>query len=31
MCACRCGIKVHLRDGGIRFIEGNPNHPVNHA
>jgi anaerobic selenocysteine-containing dehydrogenase len=31
MCACRCGIKVHLRDGGIRFIEGNPNHPVNHG
>ncbi|HEX3863703.1 MAG TPA: molybdopterin oxidoreductase family protein [Stellaceae bacterium] len=29
MCACRCGIKVHLKDGGIRFIEGNPNHPVN--
>ena len=29
MCACRCGIKVHLRDGGIRFIEGNPKHPVN--
>ena len=29
MCACRCGIKVHLRDGGVRFIEGNPNHPVN--
>ncbi len=29
MCACRCGIKVHLRDGAIRFIEGNPDHPVN--
>ena len=29
MCACRCGIKVHLKDGGIRFIEGNPDHPVN--
>src|SRR3954451_13914558 len=29
MCACRCGIKVHLRDGSIRFIEGNPKHPVN--
>ena len=24
MCACRCGIKVHLKDGGIRYIEGNP-------
>src|ERR1700731_3856903 len=31
MCACRCGIKGRLRDGGIRFIEGNPNHPVNHG
>lgn len=29
MCACRCGIKVHLKNGGIRYIEGNPNHPVN--
>jgi anaerobic selenocysteine-containing dehydrogenase len=29
MCACRCGINVHLRDGRIRYIEGNPAHPVN--
>ena len=29
MCACRCGIRVHLRDGALRYIEGNPNHPVN--
>ena len=29
MCACRCGIKVHLRDGAVRFIEGNPEHPLN--
>ena len=29
MCACRCGIKVYLRDGKIRYIEGNRNHPVN--
>ena len=29
MCACRCGIKVHLKDGGIRYIEGNKKHPVN--
>jgi anaerobic selenocysteine-containing dehydrogenase len=29
MCAGRCGIKVHLRDGGIRYIEGNRAHPVN--
>jgi anaerobic selenocysteine-containing dehydrogenase len=29
MCACRCGIKVSLRDGSIRYIEGNRRHPVN--
>ena len=29
MCACRCGIKVHLRDGQVRFIQGNPDHPLN--
>ncbi|MEZ5811174.1 MAG: molybdopterin oxidoreductase family protein [Rhizobiaceae bacterium] len=34
MCACRCGINVHLRatpDGSrkIRYIEGNRDHPVN--
>jgi len=29
MCACRCGIKVHLKDGQIRYIEGNRDHPVN--
>ncbi len=29
MCACRCGIRVHLRDGQLRYIEGNPDHPVN--
>jgi anaerobic selenocysteine-containing dehydrogenase len=29
MCACRCGIKVNLKDGGIRYIEGNRRHPVN--
>jgi anaerobic selenocysteine-containing dehydrogenase len=23
MCACRCGIKVHLKDGKVRYIEGN--------
>jgi anaerobic selenocysteine-containing dehydrogenase len=31
MCACRCGIHVHVRDGEVRFIEGNPNHPLNHG
>jgi anaerobic selenocysteine-containing dehydrogenase len=29
MCACRCGILVHLKDGQVRYIEGNPDHPVN--
>ena len=29
MCACRCGIRVHLRDGAIRYIDGNPAHPLN--
>ncbi|MDY7547705.1 molybdopterin oxidoreductase family protein [Glaciimonas sp. CA11.2] len=29
MCACRCGIRVHLRDGNIRYIDGNPEHPLN--
>ncbi len=29
MCACRCGIKVHVRDGEVRYIEGNPEHPLN--
>ncbi len=29
MCACRCGINVHLKDGAIRYIEGNRDHPVN--
>jgi len=29
MCACRCGIRVHLQNGQLRYIEGNPDHPVN--
>jgi len=29
MCACRCGIRVTLKDGEIRYIEGNPDHPLN--
>ena len=29
MCACRCGIKVTMEGEEIRFIQGNPNHPVN--
>ncbi|SMY06704.1 molybdopterin oxidoreductase family protein [Flavimaricola marinus] len=29
MCACRCGINVHLKDGKVAYIEGNRDHPVN--
>jgi len=29
MCACRCGITVTLKDGEVRYIEGNPEHPLN--
>jgi len=29
MCACRCGIRVTLKDGEVRYIEGNPDHPIN--
>jgi anaerobic selenocysteine-containing dehydrogenase len=34
MCACRCGINVHMRKGAngtpkIRYIEGNRDHPIN--
>ena len=33
MCACRCGIRVHLREGEngpeVRYIDGNPEHPIN--
>ncbi|MFT5451156.1 MAG: anaerobic selenocysteine-containing dehydrogenase, partial [Enterobacterales bacterium] len=29
MCACRCGINVHFKNNEIRYIEGNPDHPVN--
>ena len=29
MCACRCGIKVTMEGNEIRFIQGNPDHPVN--
>ena len=29
MCACRCGIKVYLKNGKVRYIEGNRDHPVN--
>ena len=33
MCACRCGIRVHLAKGEngpeVRYIDGNPAHPLN--
>ena len=29
MCACRCGINVHMKGDDIRYIEGNRDHPVN--
>ena len=29
MCACRCGIRAHLRDGELVYIDGNPDHPLN--
>ncbi len=29
MCACRCGIRVYVQDGRIRYIDGNPDHPIN--
>ncbi|MBZ8132042.1 molybdopterin oxidoreductase family protein [Afifella sp. IM 167] len=29
MCACRCGIDVHLVGGEVRYIQGNRDHPVN--
>ncbi len=29
MCACKCGIKVTIEDGKLRFIQGNQDSPVN--
>ncbi|MGI9294669.1 MAG: molybdopterin-dependent oxidoreductase, partial [Pseudomonadales bacterium] len=29
MCACRCGIKVTVEGNQVRFIQGNPDHPIN--
>ena len=29
MCACRCGIDVHLKDGRVTYIDGNRDHPIN--
>ncbi|MBS4097837.1 MAG: molybdopterin oxidoreductase family protein [Sulfuricella sp.] len=29
MCACRCGVRVTLKNGEVRYIQGNPDHPLN--
>ena len=29
MCACRCGIDVHMKAGRVAYIDGNRDHPVN--
>ncbi|MDQ2067020.1 molybdopterin-dependent oxidoreductase [Xinfangfangia sp. CPCC 101601] len=29
MCACRCGINVHMKEGRVSYIEGNRDHPIN--
>ncbi|GAA4221457.1 anaerobic selenocysteine-containing dehydrogenase [Sagittula marina] len=29
MCACRCGINVHMKGGKVAYIEGNRDHPIN--
>ena len=29
MCACRCGINVHMKSGEVAYIEGNREHPIN--
>ncbi|HET9068052.1 MAG TPA: hypothetical protein VFN28_05375, partial [Amaricoccus sp.] len=29
MCACRCGIDVHMEKGRVKHIEGNRDLPVN--
>ena len=29
MCACRCGINVHMKSGKVAYIEGNRDHPIN--
>lgn len=29
MCSCRCGIKVTIENGRVRYIQGNPAHPTN--
>ncbi|MEQ8740498.1 MAG: molybdopterin-dependent oxidoreductase, partial [Hoeflea sp.] len=29
MCACRCGINVHMKGEKVHYIEGNRDHPIN--
>ncbi len=29
MCACRCGIDAHMKDGKVAYIDGNRDHPIN--
>ena len=29
MCACRCGIDVHIKNNRVAYIEGNRDHPIN--
>ncbi len=29
MCACRCGVDVHIRNGRVRYLQGNRDHPIN--
>jgi anaerobic selenocysteine-containing dehydrogenase len=29
MCACRCGINVHITSGKVTYIDGNRDHPIN--
>ncbi|MDH5230500.1 MAG: molybdopterin oxidoreductase family protein [Gammaproteobacteria bacterium] len=29
MCACRCGIRVTVKNGQVKYIQGNPEHPLN--
>ena len=29
MCACRCGINVHMEGEKVKYIEGNRDHPIN--
>ncbi|NDZ12758.1 hypothetical protein C7T35_10380 [Variovorax sp. WS11] len=31
VCAYRCSIRAHLRDGEVRHIDGNSTHPLNHG